>query len=115
MPESKQKAHVMSNEDVIDEFSAAVAAIVTDAPREKVERLARAVGSLLEALASKAAVQSASAFTAVYAELKRELAQTNRRLDRRKTKAASLESVVEDLRDRIVILEKAVGGHNGGH
>lgn len=106
----------MTNEQygaIIDEFSAAVASLAKEVPPEKIERLARATGNLLETLASRAASQSAGAFTAVYAELKRELAQTNKRIDRKKTKAASLESVVEDLRDRIVTLERHVGGHNG--
>ena len=108
----------MTNEEyaaIIDEFSEAVAGLLPHAPRDGLARLAKATGDLLETLASRAANQSAGAFTAVYAELKRELAQTNRRIDRKKTRAAGLESVVEDLRDRVVSLERQVGGHNGGH
>lgn len=117
MPISKQNAPVMSNEEyaaIVDEFSEAVAGLLPHAPRESLMRLSRATGNLLETLASRSAMQSAGAFTAVYAELKRELAQANRRIDRKQTKTAGLQSVVEDLRDRVAILERAVGAQNGG-
>jgi S-adenosylmethionine synthetase len=62
----------MANPDtaIIDEFSAAVAALASHAPAADVERLARATGNLLESLANRAASQSAGAFVAVYEGLR---------------------------------------------
>jgi hypothetical protein len=55
---------------IIDEFAAAVAALAPHAPPTVVARLARATGNLLESLASRAASQSAGAFTVAYNELR---------------------------------------------
>src|SRR5262245_20194116 len=100
---------------IIDEFSAAVAALASDAPPETVERVGRALGNLLEALANRASAQSAGAFASAYAELKRDIAQINQRAKRRQTKEADTRTIVEDHQARIESLERHVGGHNGDH
>jgi hypothetical protein len=59
----------MSKDDSVDEFAQAVAAMHADAAPAAVERLALATRRLLEALADRAAVQSASAFMRAYKDL----------------------------------------------
>lgn len=60
----------MAKDNSIDEFAQAVAALVPHAEPVAVERLALATRRLLESLADRAAVQSASAFMAAYMELR---------------------------------------------
>lgn len=64
---------IRSDTAIIDEFAAAVAGLVKQAPPEAVARLARATGDLLENLANRAASQSAGAFALAYNELRRRI------------------------------------------
>lgn len=97
-----------------DALVADLRALLPPDKQDIAERLIRTFSDWATEIISRSSAQSASAFLTAYTELKRDIAQTNRRMDRRKTKQASLESVVEDLRDRIVMLERHVGGSNGG-
>jgi hypothetical protein len=60
----------MSKDNSVDEFAQAVAALVPQAEPAAVARLALATRRLLESLADRAAVQSASAFMAAYQDLR---------------------------------------------
>ena len=69
----------MPPDNSVDEFAQAIAALVPHAEPAAVERLALATRRLLESLADRAAVQSASAFMAAYKDL-RNVANSDRML-----------------------------------
>jgi hypothetical protein len=60
----------MPKDNSVDEFAQAVAALAPHAAPVAIERLALATRRLLESLADRAAVQSASAFMAAYQDLR---------------------------------------------
>lgn len=81
-----------------DEFAEAVAALAPHAQPEAIERLALATRRLLESLADRAAVQSASAFVAAYQDL--------RAADQELRRAANSDHMlIQDQEERISAIE----------
>jgi hypothetical protein len=91
----------MPKDNSVDEFAQAVAALVPHAEPAAVARLALATRRLLESLADRAAVQSASAFMAAYQDLRN--VDNNARM------------VAEDQEGRISTLEEHEGEATAPH
>lgn len=92
----------------VDEFAQAVAAMVPHAEPAAIERLALATRRLLESLADRAAVQSASAFVAAYQDL--------RAADQELRRAANSDRMlIENQEERISAIEEgeATAPHTG--